>query len=59
MNNNLPLTPQLNPQHIKELLTTHSYVQLLENPNTPQHMKEMAVLALEMLLAVHESEISH
>ena len=59
MKNNLPLTPQLDPKRIKELLTYQAFVEALQNPETLPYMKEMTILAMEMLLKTHESEVSH
>jgi hypothetical protein len=59
MKNNLPLTPQLDPKRIQELLTYQAFVEALQNPETLPYMKEMTILAMEMLLRTHESDVSH
>ena len=54
--NKLPLTPSLDPQHIKQLIAVQQIIDILENPNSTQEMRILAETGLQLLLETHQEE---
>jgi hypothetical protein len=51
--NKLPLTPNLCPEHIKDLVMIQQLIEVLDNPNAPEHIKELAQKGLELHIQSH------
>jgi|TARA_R110002012_G_C11340850_1_gene578298 hypothetical protein len=54
--NKLPLTPTLCPKHIQDLVMMHQLIQVLDSPDTPEHIKELAKKGLELHMQAHQED---
>ena len=61
--NKLPLTPSICPKHVQELLTLSQLVGVLESPDVPEHLKELAnqgiIMTLEAFHNNNQSELEN
>ena len=51
--NKLPLTPSLCPKHIEETVMIAQLIGVLESPDVPERLKELAKKGLELALQAH------
>tara|TARA_Y100000114_G_scaffold94041_1_gene87409 strand:+ start:6388 stop:6792 length:405 start_codon:yes stop_codon:yes gene_type:complete len=54
--NKLPLTPNLCPKHIQDLVMVHQLIEVLQNPNLPEELKELAEKGLLMAMQAHQED---
>jgi len=61
--NKLPLTPSICPDHVKDLLLFSQLIEVLQTPDAPIHLKELAsqgvVIALETFHNKNQSELEN
>ena len=51
--NKLPLTPSLCPKHIEETVMIAQLIGVLDSPDVPERLKELAKKGLELALQAH------
>ena len=54
--NKLPLTPNLCPKHIQDLVMVHQLIVVLQSPNLPEELKELAEKGLLMAMQAHQED---